>query len=70
MKPFGLGDLVHHLFRPLVIFIDLVWNTDLRDCEVCKERRRRWNALFAVPRWIAGVLLVVTTGVLLFWWAA
>ena len=36
---FGLGDLAYYVFRPVVYSIDLVWGTDLRACDKCKERR-------------------------------
>ena len=61
MKTFGLGDLAYYAFRPLVLAIDLVWGTDLRDCDLCKERRRRWNAALSAPRWVA-VFFFVTLG--------
>lgn len=55
--PFGLGDLAYWIFRPFVYFTDFVWGTDLKDCEVCKARRERWNSWGMLPRW---VILIVT----------
>jgi hypothetical protein len=67
MKTFGLGDLAYYAFRPLVYFIDWVWQTDLRHCDVCKDRRARWNAVFGVPRWVA-LIFAVTMCALAIWW--
>lgn len=66
MKPFGLGDLAYYAFRPAVLVIDAVWGTDLRDCDVCKARRKRWNALASVPGWMA-FLGVTVLSALLVW---
>lgn len=66
--PFGLGDLAHYLFRPLVYLIDWIWKTDLRDCTKCKRRRKQWNALFSVPRWAA--IFLVTVSILLILWGS
>lgn len=67
MKTFGLGDLAYYLFRPVVIAIDLVWGTDLRDCTVCKARRKRWNR-WSIPRPLAIVLLVTVCAFLICSW--
>lgn len=57
--PFGLGDFAYYLFRPFVYIIDLVWGTDMRHCEKCKERRILWNSFGSVPRWVAILALAV-----------
>lgn len=61
-QPFGIGDLAYYLFRPVVYVIDWSWGTDLRHCEVCKKRRKRWNSFGTVPAWVPCILLV-TVGV-------
>lgn len=63
---FGLGDLAYYLFRPVVYAIDFAWGTDLRDCDVCKARRARWNALFSIPGWAAIFLLTAAIFTLLY----
>lgn len=65
-KRIGAGDIVHWLFRPAVYFIDLIWGTDLRDCDRCKERRAKWNEKLSMPLW-AFVLVVTMLGVLIVW---
>lgn len=64
---FGLGDLAYWLFRPIVYFVDFVWGTDLKDCDVCKARRKRWNAVASIPRRLAVILLVTMCGALIAW---
>lgn len=64
---FGLGDLAYYVFRPVVYSIDLVWGTDLRACDKCKERRAKWNA---IPRSTALAILLVTSGLSLIFWLA
>lgn len=61
MKTFGLGDLAYYLFRPFAYAIDAIWLTDLRHCDVCKARRKRWNEALSVPRWlaVAGLTMLV-----------
>lgn len=59
-----LGDLAYYLFRPFVYVIDLTWGTDLRDCNVCKARRKKWNALPYSALW---TLLLLTSGAWLAW---
>jgi hypothetical protein len=54
MNKFGLGDLAYYLFRPVVYFTDWVWGTDLKDCDRCKARRKRWN------RWAVPLRLAIT----------
>ena len=66
--PFGLGDLAYYVFRPVVLLIDATWGTDLRDCDMCKARRKRWNAIASAPRWV--VIFLVTMCVSVFWWRA
>ncbi len=68
-QSFGIGDAAHYAFRPLVWFIDLIWGTDLMQCEKCKRRRSRWNSRFAVPRWMAllAVTLLAVIATLLTW---
>lgn len=65
--PFGLGDLAYWLFRPAVYLIDLIWGTDLRDCDRCKERRALWNTWLSVPRWGALVFLLTVTAIIVCW---
>lgn len=60
--PFGLGDLAYYLFRPFVYATDLIWGTDMRNCSVCKKRRKAWNSFGTVPCWVPCILLV-TVGV-------
>lgn len=67
MKTFGLGDLAYYLFRPVVYFIDFVWQTDLKDCQVCVARRERWNDLLSVPAWVALAALTIVVGVAIWW---
>lgn len=67
MKTFGLGDLAYYLFRPVVYGVDAVWGTDLRHCSVCKARRKRWNAVASVPRWLAATFAVTMCGALISW---
>jgi hypothetical protein len=65
-KRIGAGDLAHWLFRPAVYLVDLVWGTDLRDCDRCKERRAKWNTKLSMPLWVF-VLVVTMLAVLLVW---
>lgn len=51
-EPFGLGDLAYWAFRPFVYAIDWVWGTDMRHCDLCKERRVKWNGFGTVPNYI------------------
>lgn len=67
MNPFGLGDLAHYAFRPLVYFVDFCWGTDLKHCSVCKARRKRWNAIASVRGWVAACLVVTGLGVMVVW---
>lgn len=69
MTPFGLGDLAYCIFRPVVYLIDWVWDTDLKDCDRCKERRRLWNTWASVP-WPLALTLFVTLAAGAIWWAA
>lgn len=69
IHPFGLGDLAYYLFRPSVYLIDFIWGTDLKDCDRCKERRQKWNALFSVPRWVAIFIVTLATAVFAFGYA-
>lgn len=63
MSKFALGDLAYYVFRPVVYAVDAVWGTDLKDCDKCKQRRRKWNALpySRVLAWVvvAGVVAVI-----------
>ena len=65
MKPFGLGDLAYYAFRPFVYFTDLVWGTDLRMCEVCKDRRAKWNKAFSLHP-LLWLLVVVLIAIIIF----
>lgn len=66
MKTPALGDLAYYLFRPAVYLIDWTWGTDLRDCDKCKARRKRWNAL---PGSRAITVLVLASGIsAICWW--
>lgn len=67
MKKFGLGDLAYYVFRPVVYGIDAVWGTDLRHCNVCKARRKRWNAVPYSGSWTALILTVTLWAVLIHW---
>lgn len=70
-QPFGLGDLAYYAFRPVVHLIDWIWGTDLRDCSVCKKRRKLWNSYGTVPLWVVlflGALFLVTTGGMVLSW--
>ena len=67
MKPFGLGDLAFYAFRPVVYGIDAVWGTDLRHCDVCKARRKRWNAMASVPGWVALIIAVTLCAAFISW---
>lgn len=67
LTPFGLGDLAFYAFRPAVYLIDAVWGTDLKDCDVCKARRKKWNALVSVPRWLAATFGVTMCAALICW---
>lgn len=58
----ALGDLAHYAFRPAVLVIDVVWGTDLRDCDVCKARRARWNALPYSRLLAAAILTMLAAG--------
>ena len=66
IHPFGLGDLAHWVFRPVAYFSDIVWGADMRHCAVCRQRRERWNAILAVPRWFAMILTLSVISVV--WW--
>jgi len=55
---FGLGDVAYYLFRPIVYLIDWFWGTDLKNCEKCKIRRKKWNDFLSVPTWAVLVLLL------------
>ncbi len=65
---FGLGDLAYYAFRPAVYAIDFVWGTDLRDCDLCKARRKRWNAVFSVPLWVALFFVTLSAGAIWLVW--
>lgn len=65
-KKIGLGDVAYWAFRPAVYFVDFVWGTDLKVCEVCAARRKRWNEVASAPAW--AVILVVTIGTGLILW--
>lgn len=67
MKNIGLGDLAYYLFRPVVYGIDAVWGTDLRHCDVCKERRARWNAALSIPLWLAITFFVTLAAAIISW---
>ena len=56
---FGLGDLAFYLFRPIVYITDWIWDTDMKHCTRCKERRAKWNSWASIPRWLAIFLLTV-----------
>ena len=47
----GLGDIAYWAFRPVVYLIDWIWGTDMRNCELCKVRRQKWNSEYRVPIW-------------------
>jgi hypothetical protein len=64
---FGLGDLAYYLFRPAVYLIDWTWGTDLKDCDKCKLRRKKWNGWFSVPTWFAIIFLLVIIWAITFW---
>lgn len=64
---FGLGDLAYYLFRPVAYATDLIWGTDLRNCDRCRERRKRWNR-WAVPRWVALLFAVTLVATVFLWW--
>lgn len=63
---FGLGDLAYYLFKPVVWLVDATWGTDLHSCERCAARRKRWNKLASVPRWLA-IIFAVTVCVFGVW---
>lgn len=63
----GLGDLAYYAFRPVVYAIDAMWGTDMRHCEVCAARRKRWNDAVSVPAWM--VFFFVTLCGSAIWWA-
>ena len=65
--PFGLGDLAYYAFRPAVYLIDWTWGTDMRHCDKCKQRRKRWNKAFSVPLWVA-ITFLVTVCLIVFAW--
>jgi hypothetical protein len=67
MKNFGLGDLAYYIFRPAVYFTDWIWGTDMKHCELCKARRKRWNIVASTPVWQL-VLFVTICGAVIFWW--
>lgn len=60
----GLGDVAYWAFRPAVYVVDIVWGTDLRDCDRCKERRRDWNANFSLPWWAAILVVTIVAGLI------
>lgn len=64
-----LGDLAYYAFRPLVYFVDLIWGTDLRHCDKCKARRKRWNAVRFSRLWGSLIFAVTIWGVII-WWRA
>lgn len=64
---FGLGDLAYWAFRPLVYFVDAVWDTDMKHCEVCAGRRARWNASFSMPVWLVLTLVVTMCSAAISW---
>jgi len=61
MKTFGLGDLAYYLFRPVVYGIDWIWDTDMKHCDRCKERRAAWNEIISIRRSLACILLVTVS---------
>jgi hypothetical protein len=67
MKTFGLGDLAYYIFRPVVYLIDAVWDTDLKDCDRCKERRKAWNAKLSVTHPFLFTFLVTSLAALICW---
>lgn len=65
----GLGDVAYWAFRPGVYFVDAVWGTDLRHCDVCRLRRERWNNWLSVPVWLSLIFTVTISGAII-WWRA
>lgn len=65
-KKIGLGDLAYWAFRPAVYVTDWIWGTDMRHCEVCAARRRRWNELGSFYAW--EYIFVLTIGFIIILW--
>lgn len=63
----GLGDIAYWLFRPAVYVIDWTWGTDLKDCDKCKARRKRWNAWISAPWWVAFIIFVTIFALVILW---
>ena len=61
-----LGDLAYYVFRPFVYVIDWTWDTDMRHCEKCKLRRKKWNALPGSRWWAIFIVTLAVGGV--WWW--
>lgn len=39
----GLGDVIEVIAQPIAKGIDYIFDTNLQNCESCKDRREKWN---------------------------